>query len=503
MARSAETDSHSDRSAFDAKFGPEGLTYDDVMLVPAASEVLPQDAMTASRFTANIDLAIPLVSAAMDTVTEARMAITMARHGGLGILHRNLSIDDQAAEVAKVKRSESGMIVDPVTLRPGDLVQSALDVMSTYRFSGVPITDDAGRLLGILTNRDLRWETDFTQRIADVMTTENLVTVPVGTTLDEATDVLRVHKVEKLPIVDGEGMLRGLITVKDIQKRIDYPHATKDAAGRLRVGAAVGVGPDAPDRVAALVDKDVDVVIVDTAHGHHRGVLEMVAKLKANHDVEIVAGNVATAEATIDLISAGADAVKVGVGPGSICTTRVVAGIGVPQITAIFECARAAADTGTPVIADGGVQYSGDLAKAIAAGACSVMIGNLIAGTDESPGEVVVHAGEQFKEYRGMGSMGAMAGRSFSKDRYFQGEVQQADKLVPEGIEGQVRYKGSTSAVLHQMIGGLRQAMGYCGTPDVETLQRDARFLRISPAALRESHPHDIVITKEAPNYRT
>ncbi len=335
------------------------------------------------------------------------------------------------------------------------------------------------------------------------MTTENLVTVPVGTTLDEATDVLRVHKVEKLPIVDGEGMLRGLITVKDIQKRIDYPHATKDAAGRLRVGAAVGVGPDAPDRVAALVDKDVDVVIVDTAHGHHRGVLEMVAKLKANHDVEIVAGNVATAEATIDLISAGADAVKVGVGPGSICTTRVVAGIGVPQITAIFECARAAADTGTPVIADGGVQYSGDLAKAIAAGACSVMIGNLIAGTDESPGEVVVHAGEQFKEYRGMGSMGAMAGRSFSKDRYFQGEVQQADKLVPEGIEGQVRYKGSTSAVLHQMIGGLRQAMGYCGTPDVETLQRDARFLRISPAALRESHPHDIVITKEAPNYRT
>ncbi|MGH9150153.1 MAG: IMP dehydrogenase [Acidimicrobiales bacterium] len=483
------------------KFGLEGLTFDDVLLVPAASEVQPGEASTATRLTPRIRLAIPLVSAAMDTVTEAGLAIAMARHGGIGIIHRNLSIADQAAEVDKVKRSEAGMIVEPVTLRPDHRVADALELMARYHISGVPITDDGGRLVGILTNRDLRFETDARQPIAAVMTSRNLVTVPVGTTLEQATEVLRVHKIEKLPIVDDAGLLRGLITVKDIQKRIDYPDATKDDRGRLRVGAAVGAGADALARAEALVARDVDVVVVDTAHGHSRGVLEVVAKIKANWDVAVIAGNVATAEAAAAVIGAGADAVKCGVGPGSICTTRVVAGIGVPQVTAIYQCAQVARERGVPLVADGGIQYSGDLAKALAAGADTVMVGNLFAGVDESPGEVVVHHGERFKEYRGMGSLGAMQGRSFSRDRYFQEGVEPS-KLVPEGIEGRVSYKGPLANVVHQLVGGLRQAMGYCGAPTVAHLQDDTRFVRVSPATLRESHPHDIIITKEAPNYR-
>jgi IMP dehydrogenase len=484
------------------KFAHEGLTFDDVLLVPAASEVLPDQASTRTRLTPRIDLAIPLVSAAMDTVTESRLAIAMARNGGIGIIHRNLSVAQQASEVDKVKRSEAGMIVEPVTLRPTNRVADAMALMAQYRISGVPITDESGRLVGILTNRDLRFETDDQQAIADVMTTANLVTVPVGTTLEQAIVVLRKHKIEKLPIVDAAGMLRGLITVKDIQKRIDYPDATKDDRGRLRVGAAVGVGDDALERVEALVERDVDVVVVDTAHGHSRGVLDVVAKIKANFDVEIIAGNVATAEAVEALIEAGADAVKSGVGPGSICTTRVVAGIGVPQVTAIYNCALAARPHGVPLVADGGIQYSGDLAKAIAAGADTVMVGNLLAGVDESPGEVVVHHGERFKEYRGMGSLGAMQGRSFSKDRYFQ-ETVEGSKLVPEGIEGRVSYKGPLGAVVHQLVGGLRQAMGYCGAATVDDLQTNTRFVRVSQASLRESHPHDIILTKEAPNYRS
>ena len=490
-----------DASSFDEKFGREGLTFDDVLLVPAASEVLPAEASTATRFTRTVELAIPLVSAAMDTVTEARLAIAMARHGGIGVIHRNLSIADQAAEVDRVKRSESGMITEPVTIAPTASIADAMAVMARFHISGVPVTGDDGRLLGIITNRDLRFVEASDQPVSEVMTSTGLITAPRGITLDEAKLILGKHRIEKLPIVDADGTLSGLITVKDIQKRIDYPHATKDDRGRLRVAAAVGASPDAFERVEALVDRGVDVIVVDTAHGHARSVLETVSKVKANFDIEVVAGNVATGEATEALIAAGADAVKTGIGPGSICTTRVVAGIGVPQITAIFDCAAVAAKHGVPVIADGGVQFSGDVAKALAAGADCVMVGNALAGVEEAPGDIVVQAGERFKEYRGMGSLGAMQGRSFSKDRYFQGSVD-SGKLVPEGIEGRVPYKGPIANVLHQLVGGLRQAMGYCGAHTVAELQTNGRFIRITPASLRESHPHDVVITKEAPNYR-
>jgi IMP dehydrogenase len=448
-----------------------------------------------------IDLAIPIVSAAMDTVTEAPLAIALARAGGIGIVHRNLSIADQVAEVDKVKRSQSGMIVEPVTLPAEALVSDALAVMARYHISGVPITDPAGHLVGLLTNRDLRFIEDVEQPIGNVMRRPPLVTAPLGTTLEDAKDILWRHRIEKLPIVDDQGLLKGLITVKDIKKRTDFPHATQDEKGRLRVGAAIGVGPDALERAERLVDAGVDVLVVDTAHGHSRAVLDIVKQVTGALPVEVIAGNVATADAVDALVGAGADGVKAGVGPGSICTTRVVAGVGVPQVTATYDCAVAAARHGATVIADGGIQYSGDLAKAIAAGADTVMLGGLLAGVDESPGDVVLHQGERYKEYRAMGSMGAMKARSFSKDRYFQGDVIDTDKLVPEGIEGRVAYKGPVANVLYQLVGGLRAAMGYCGAPSIADLQRSARFVRITGAGLRESHPHDITITKEAPNY--
>ncbi len=482
----------------DRKFAQEGLTFDDVLLVPAESHVLPNDVSTRTRLTRSIELSIPVVSAAMDTVTEARLAIALAREGGIGIVHRNLSIEDQVAEVDKVKRSESGMIVEPVTLAPDALVREALELMSRYKVSGVPITDGNGILVGILTNRDLRFEIDVAQPVSALMTARNLVTAPVGTTLAEAEDILHRHKIEKLPVVDADGKLRGLITVKDIQKKIEYPQATKDDRGRLRTGAAVGVGPDAVERAQALVAAGADVLVVDTAHGHSQGVLEMVRKIKGSVSIDVIAGNVATGEGAEALVDAGADAVKLGVGPGSICTTRVVAGVGVPQVTAIYEAAQA---VDVPVIADGGITSSGDIAKAIAAGGDTVMLGSMLAGTDEAPGEVIVHQGERFKEYRGMGSLGAMRARGYSKDRYFQNDVEDVDKLVPEGIEGRVPYKGPLAPIVHQLVGGLRQAMGYCGTPTIEDMQ-GARFVRITGAGLRESHPHDVTITKEAPNYR-
>ena len=485
----------------DRKFAKEGLTFDDVLLVPAESRVLPNDVSTRTRLTRSVELSIPVVSAAMDTVTEARLAIALAREGGMGIVHRNLSIEVQAAEVDKVKRSESGMIVEPVTLPPGALVRDALELMARYKVSGVPITDAGGILVGILTNRDLRFETDVEQPVSALMTSRNLVTAAVGTTLEEAEEILHRHKIEKLPVVDGEGKLRGLITVKDIQKKIEYPQATKDDRGRLRVGAAVGVGPEAAERAQALAAAGVDVLVVDTAHGHSSGVLEMVRKIKSSVSIDVIAGNVATGEATRALIDAGADAVKCGVGPGSICTTRVVAGVGVPQVTAIYDVAEVASAEGVPVIGDGGMTTSGDVAKAIAAGADTVMLGSLLAGTDEAPGEVILVQGERFKEYRGMGSLGAMRGRSYSKDRYFQGDVEDVDKLVPEGIEGRVAYKGPLAPIVYQLLGGLRQAMGYCGAATIEEMKA-ARFVRITAAGLRESHPHDVTITKEAPNYR-
>jgi IMP dehydrogenase len=484
----------------DRKFGREGLTFDDVLLVPAESHVLPNDVSTRARLTRSIDLAIPIVSAAMDTVTEARLAIALAREGGIGVLHRNLSIEEQVAEVDKVKRSESGMIVEPVTLPPDAPVRAALELMARYKVSGVPITDDGGVLVGILTNRDLRFENDVDQPVSALMTARNLVTAPVGTTLAEAEEILHRNKIEKLPVVDADGRLRGLITVKDIQKKIEFPDATKDEQGRLCVAAAVGVGPDALERAEALVSAGADLIVVDTAHGHSVGVVDMVRRIKDAVTVEVIAGNIATAEAAKALIDAGADAVKVGIGPGGICTTRVVAGVGVPQITAIHDVVTVAVDEGVPVIGDGGMTSSGDIAKAIGAGADAVMLGSMLAGTDEAPGEVIIVQGERFKEYRGMASLGAMR-RGFSKDRYFQGHVDEVEKLIPEGIEGRVSYKGAVGPVLHQLVGGLRQAMGYCGAATIEEMKR-ARFVRITAAGLRESHPHDVTITKEAPNYR-
>jgi IMP dehydrogenase len=487
--------------ALEQKFAKEGLTFDDVLLVPAESSVLPADVSTRTRLTREIELEIPIVSAAMDTVSEARMAIALAREGGIGILHRNLSIEAQVTEVDRVKRSEAGMIDDPVTLTPDARVADALSLMERYRISGVPIVDEAGRLVGILTNRDLRFEDDVSQPVSGPMTSRDLVTAPVGTTLAEAEAILHRHKIEKLPIVDENGVLNGLITVKDIKKRIEYPLATKDEQGRLRVGAAVGVGPDSGERAAALVDAQVDVLVVDTAHGHASAVVEMVRSLKREHALEIVAGNISTAGAAEALIDAGVDALKVGQGPGSICTTRVVAGVGVPQVTAVYDCARIAAEHGVPVIADGGMSSSGDVAKALAAGADSVMLGSMLAGTDEAPGNVVVSHGERFKEYRGMGSLGAMKARGFSKDRYFQGDVEDSEKLVPEGIEGRVPYKGPLRHVVQQVVGGVRQAMGYCGAATIEDLKAGTRFVRITAAGLRESHPHHVTVTKEAPNY--
>jgi IMP dehydrogenase len=467
--------------------------------VPQKSDVLPAEVDLSTRLTRGITLRVPIISAAMDTVTEAPLAIAIAQEGRLGIIHRNMSIDDQAAEVDKVKRSESGMIVDPVTVSPDARVADALALMSRYRISGVPVTVGP-RLVGILTNRDLRFETRTELPVSDLMTKENLITVPVGTTLDQAREILHKHKVEKLLVVDKEFNLKGLITVKDIQKQIKYPHACKDSLGRLRVGAALGVSADVLDRVAALVDAKVDVVCVDTAHGHNVGVARTVEAIRSRfEDLEIIAGNVATREGAADLVAAGAAAVKVGMGPGSICTTRVVSGAGMPQITAIAEAARATAKDDIPIIADGGVKFSGDVVKAISAGASCVMIGSLFAGTEESPGEVILHQGRSFKAYRGMGSIGAM--KEGSRDRYFQAE-QSPNKLVPEGIEGMVPYKGPLSAMIQQLVGGLRAGMGYCGTRTIQELQTRSRFVRISSAGLKESHVHDVTITKEAPNYR-
>ncbi|HET7295385.1 MAG TPA: IMP dehydrogenase [Vicinamibacteria bacterium] len=479
---------------------PEALTFDDVLLVPQRSEVLPSEVDVSTRLTRNIALRVPIVSAAMDTVTEAHLAIALAQEGGLGIVHKNMSIAAQAAEVDKVKRSESGMIVDPVTVSPDARVADALEVMAKYRISGVPVTVGP-RLVGILTNRDLRFETRTNLPVSELMTKDNLITVPVGTTLDQAKEILHRHKVEKLLVVDRDFNLKGLITVKDIQKQIKYPNACKDSLGRLRVGAALGVSPDTLDRVAALVEAKVDVVVVDTAHGHTRKVLETVEAVKDRHaDLEVIAGNVGTYQGALDLAQAGVAAVKVGMGPGSICTTRVVSGAGMPQITAVSEAARAVRGKGLPIIADGGVKFSGDVVKAVAAGADSVMIGSLFAGTDESPGELILRQGRSFKSYRGMGSMGAM--REGSRDRYFQEYEGNASKLVPEGIEGMVPYKGPLSAMVQQLVGGLRAGMGYCGCSSIEELQTKSRFVRISAAGLKESHVHDVIITKEAPNYR-
>jgi IMP dehydrogenase len=486
------------------------LTFDDVLLVPRHSTVLPSQVDVTSNFTRRIRLNVPIASAAMDTVTESRLAIAMAQQGGIGVIHKNLRVEEQASEVDRVKRSESGMIVNPITLSPSSRIYEALELMKKYRISGVPITEDGskeGRLVGILTNRDLRFETNLDRPISEIMTREPLFTVPVGTTLEQAREFLHRHKVEKLLVVDDRFMLKGLITVKDIQKAIKYPLACKDSLGRLRCGAAIGVGRDTEERAEALVAANVDVLVVDTAHGHSQGVLDMVRRIRRQYpNVDVVAGNVATAEATEALIDLGVDAVKVGIGAGSICTTRVVAGIGVPMITAVAECARAAAPHKVPVIADGGIRYSGDITKAMAVGASAVMIGSLFAGTDESPGEMILFQGRSFKEYRGMGSIGAM--RRGSRDRYFQDEFdlernpEAGDKLVPEGIEGRVAHKGSVAAMIHQLVGGLRAGMGYTGCADIATLQRDAKLIRVSPAGLREGHVHDVVITKEAPNYR-
>ena len=474
----------------------EGLTFDDVLLVPRHSEVLPKEVRLETWLTDKVKLNIPFLSAAMDTVTEAKTAIAMAREGGLGIIHKNMSIEQQAQEVDRVKRSENGVISDPFHLSPDHLVSDAEELMARYRISGVPITRE-GKLVGILTNRDLRFETNYARPIHEVMTSENLITAPVGTTHEEARAILAKHRIEKLPLVDAEGNLRGLITIKDIQKAEKYPHSAKDAQGRLLCGAAVGVSHDVFDRLAALAASGVDIVCIDTAHGHSAGVLRQIEKIRvAFPKLQIIAGNVATAAATRALLEAGADCVKVGIGPGSICTTRVVAGIGVPQVTAISDCAEEAEKMGKRIIADGGIKYSGDIVKALAAGGSAVMLGSLLAGTEEAPGALEIYQGRQFKVYRGMGSLAAM--EKGSKDRYFQ---EDAKKLVPEGVEGRVAYKGSLSDTVFQLLGGLRAGMGYCGTPDIDSLRHDAEFIRITNAGLIESHPHDINITKEAPNY--
>ena len=476
----------------------EGLTFDDVLLVPARSEVLPKDVDLSIQLTKKIKLNIPFMSAAMDTVTDSRMAIAIAREGGLGIIHKNMSIAEQAAQVDKVKRSEHGVITDPFFLAPENTIQDAENLMARYRISGVPITRE-GKLVGILTNRDLRFETDYSRRISEVMTSKNLITAPVGTTLEEAKNLLAAHRIEKLPIVDEEGFLRGLITIKDIEKNVKYPRSAKDSNGRLLCGAAVGVTHDVFDRIDALLEAKVDVLSIDTAHGHSVGVLKQVENIRKRYpDVQLFAGNVATAAATRDLISAGVDCVKVGIGPGSICTTRVVAGIGVPQVTAVADCAEEADKYGIRVIADGGIKYSGDIVKALAAGGSCVMLGSLLAGTEESPGAVEIYQGRSFKVYRGMGSLGAMSQAQGSSDRYFQ---EDAKKLVPEGVEGRVPYKGLLADTIFQMVGGLRAGMGYCGAATIDALRKDSEFIRITGAGLAESHPHDISITKEAPNY--
>ncbi|GFO63152.1 IMP dehydrogenase [Geomonas paludis] len=480
---------------------PEGLTFDDVLLLPAHSLILPRDTDLSTRLTNNIQLNIPLVSAAMDTVTESRAAICMAREGGIGFIHKNLTIAEQAMEVDKVKKSESGMIVDPITMRPNQRIREALEMMAKYRISGVPITKANGKLVGILTNRDLRFETDLDLPISARMTKRNLVTVPVGTTLEQAKEHLKHTRVEKLLVVDEEKNLKGLITIKDIEKIKKYPNACKDSLGRLRVGAAVGPTPDVDARIEALMKAGVDVVVIDTAHGHSQGVLEAIARIKKTYPtLELVAGNIATAAAAEALIKAGVDAIKVGIGPGSICTTRVVAGIGVPQITAIAECSKVAKKHNIPLIADGGIKYSGDLTKAVAAGADVIMIGSLFAGTEESPGDTILYQGRAYKSYRGMGSIGAM--KEGSKDRYFQSDVDADVKLVPEGIEGMVPLRGPLSANVHQLMGGLRAGMGYTGSRTILDLQQNGRFVRITGAGLKESHVHDVMITKEAPNYR-
>ncbi|TDA69445.1 MAG: IMP dehydrogenase [Clostridia bacterium] len=481
---------------WEEKFGKEGITFDDVLLVPAESKVLPGEIDVATRLSRGIGLNIPIVSAGMDTVTEARLAIAMAREGGIGVIHKNMSIDKQANEVDRVKRSEHGVITDPISLSPERTIREALDIMERYHISGVPITVE-GKLVGILTNRDLRFEKSFSRPIHEVMTRDNLITAPVGTTLEEAKEILQAHKIEKLPLVDENFNLKGLFTIKDIEKIRQYPNAAKDARGRLLVAAALGVGPETMSRAKELVGAGVDALVVDTAHGHSTRVIKVVEELKSDFSsVQVIAGNVATAEGTLALIKAGADAVKVGVGPGSICTTRVVAGIGVPQITAIWDCSRVASEYGVPIIADGGIKYSGDISKALAAGADTVMLGSLLAGTDESPGEIEIYQGRSFKSYRGMGSLAAM--REGSGDRYFQ---EGTGKFVPEGIEGRVPYKGPLAEIIYQLLGGLRAGMGYCGAKNIRHLQEESRFVRISAAGLRESHPHDVIITKEAPNY--
>jgi IMP dehydrogenase len=487
------------------KFAMLGLTYDDVLLLPDASDVIPSEVDTSSKLTRDISLKIPLLSSAMDTVTEARMAIAMARQGGLGILHRNLSIEDQAAQVDLVKRSEAGMITNPVTCSATDTLADVDRLCAHYRISGVPVVDAQGILVGIVTNRDMCFEDDKNRKVGDVMTKMPLITGTPGMNGDDALELLRINKIEKLPLVDSSGKLTGLITVKDYVKSDRYPLATKDSAGRLMVGAAVGVGEDSYTRALALVEAGVDVVIVDTAHGHQKAVLEMVSRIKKSVDVQVIGGNVATRGGAQALIDAGADAVKVGVGPGSICTTRVVAGVGVPQVTAIYEASLAAGPAGVPVIGDGGLQYSGDIAKAIVAGADTVMLGSLLAGCEEAPGQLVFVNGKQFKQYRGMGSLGAMQSRgtakSYSKDRYFQDDVLSEDKLVPEGIEGQVPYRGNLAGVAHQLIGGLRASMGYAGAATITDLKNNGRLIRITSAGLKESHPHDVQLTVEAPNY--
>lgn len=478
------------------KFGKQGLTFDDVLLIPAHSDVLPRDVDVRTHLTQNVTLNIPVMSAGMDTVTEAEMAIAMAREGGIGVIHKNMSIDEQAREVKLVKRSEHGIIVDPIYLAPDNTLSDADELMNKYHISGVPITEN-GKLVGIITNRDMRFETDLSRPISDIMTSKGLITAPEHTTMEEAKRILQAHRIEKLPLVDDDGHLKGLITIRDIEKMRKFPNSNKDSDGRLKVAAAIGVTSDVEDRVEALLDAKADVLVIDTAHGHSEGVLQTIRRLrKAFLHLELIAGNVATYDATKALIEAGVSAVKVGIGPGSICTTRVIAGIGVPQITAIYDCAKAAEGTGIPIIADGGIQYSGDIAKALGAGASCVMLGNLLAGTEEAPGEMIIYQGKNYKSYRGMGSLGAM--QAGSKDRYFQ---QNAKKLVPEGIEGRIPYKGHVSDVLFQLIGGLRASMGYCGAKNIKAMNEDTQFIQITGAGLRESHPHDVSITKEAPNY--